>query len=55
MSIAAYVCIVWGSFTSRYTTSSYIFFKVLRAPTDGSNPCRSKNSLFEGDGLQPVH
>ena len=27
MSIAAYVCIVWGSFTSRYNTSSYIFMK----------------------------
>jgi hypothetical protein len=23
MSIAAYVCIVWGTFTSRYTTSFY--------------------------------
>ncbi len=31
MSIAAYVCIVWGTFTSRYTTSFYIFFKRLRA------------------------
>jgi hypothetical protein len=51
MSIAAYVCIVWGTITSRYTTSFYIFFK---APWAGA-VVNEGNATAEDVSIAPVN